>query len=110
MMKSTDMARDYNNESSHEKNTNLDTRNKSTSKNSREGLNTKQDPNNKRGEHDKCTWGDHLLDGCISGDLDTRCIIRLGGALHEPRDGVELPADFLNHLECCTANTLHGHC
>uniref|UniRef100_A0A0A9CXE4 Vpp1 n=1 Tax=Arundo donax TaxID=35708 RepID=A0A0A9CXE4_ARUDO len=89
---------------------NLNTRDKSTSENPREGLNTKQDTNNKRGEHDKCTRGDHLLDGCISGDLDTRRIVRLGGALHDPRYGIELPADFLNHLECCATYTLHGHC
>lgn len=78
--------------------TNLNTRDESTSKDSREGLDAEQNSDDKWGEHNKSTRRDHLLDGCISGDLDTSCIVRLSCALHESRDGVELPADFLHHL------------
>ncbi|OAY62630.1 hypothetical protein ACMD2_07589 [Ananas comosus] len=88
--------------------TNLNTRNKSARKNSREGFDAEEDPDDEWGEHDKGAGRDHLLNGGISGDLDAIGIIGLSSSLHEAGNGVELPSDFLDHFQGCAADTLHG--
>ncbi|KAM2588017.1 hypothetical protein TB1_045131 [Malus domestica] len=40
----------------------------------------------------------HLLNGCISGDLETGSIVGLNSTFHETWNDIELHVDFLNHF------------
>lgn len=87
----------------------LNTGDERSSKDTRKSFNAKENTDNQRGEHDESARWNHLLDGSIRRDLDTSCVVRLSGALHEPWDGVELAANFLHHLEGGAPHALHCH-
>ncbi|GER44109.1 catenin alpha-1 [Striga asiatica] len=76
----------------------LHTGNKGPGKNTGQSLDAKKRPDNQGSQHDKGARRDHLLNGSIGRDLHTGSIIGLGMTLHEARDCVELPADFLHHF------------
>eukprot|EP00162_Nutomonas_longa_P014822 comp22108_c0_seq4/m.51444 comp22108_c0_seq4/g.51444 ORF comp22108_c0_seq4/g.51444 comp22108_c0_seq4/m.51444 type:complete len:331 (-) comp22108_c0_seq4:137-1129(-) len=91
------------------RNGHLHRRNERADKHARKSLDTEEEANNERGEHDKRTRRKHLLERRIGRDLDAAAVVGGRCALHEALDRAELLAHLLDHRHRGLADRLHGH-
>ena len=87
----------------------LDTGDQCAGEKSRERADSEEGAGDQRREQHQRSGRHHLLERRVRGDPDAARVVRRGAALHQPRDGDELPADLLHHLQRCAAHALHRH-
>ena len=82
----------------------LDTGNQCAGEQSRERADSEEGAGDQRREQHQRSGRHHLHERRVRGDPDAAGVVRRGAALHQPRDGDELPADLLHHLQRCAAH------